>query len=59
MSNTIEKIELRNIDGKLILQKVSITNKLLINTENLNKGVYFLTAYFKNSSVNKKVVIKN
>jgi hypothetical protein len=58
-SNSIEKIELRSIDGRLILQEVTTSNKLLIHTENLNKGVYFITAYFKNSSVSKKVVIRN
>jgi hypothetical protein len=55
----IEKIELRNMEGRIILQEDSTSNKIVITAKNLNKGVYFLTAYFKNSSMSKKVVIRN
>lgn len=33
-NNTIEKIELRSMEGRLILQEAANSNKLLINTEN-------------------------
>lgn len=52
------KIEVFNLDGKLILSQPSTSLKTLLNLEKVKKGSYLLKATFKDKSIATKRFIK-
>ena len=56
-ANGLQKVEIRNIEGKLILTQNSASNSTKINVKGLKKGVYFIHVYTKNKTKVKKVTI--
>ena len=54
---TGSKIEILNLDGKLISSQVSNGNQFQLSLEGLNKGIYVLAIQNKDFSTTKKLII--
>ena len=55
-SQTIDKIEIYSVTGKLVLQ--TSTNLEEIDVSKLAKGIYILTVYANNSTITKKMIVQ-
>lgn len=55
-NTTVDKIEIYNVVGNLVLQTTSDTDKVYV--KDLSKGVYLLSIYSGKNKTNKKMIIK-
>lgn len=55
-ASKITKLELRAIDGKMLMTKTPNTMKTIVNINNLPNGIYFLSLSSERGVVNKKII---
>jgi hypothetical protein len=52
----IEKIEILDIAGRVIIDNVPLTSNNLINVSGLPEGAYFVRVFVDNQSITKKII---
>ncbi len=54
----IERVQLINIAGQVVLEETTVGNKTEINTSQFNSGMYFLKVFSSNRILTRKLVIE-
>lgn len=54
--NGVKKVKVYNVSGELVISKVFVDQKIVLNTSNLEKGIYFLQLY-ENSIIKTEKII--
>ena len=54
----IQKVELYDINGKLLFVEIHNSNKVKIDISSLEKGIYFLKLFAKEGILNSKIIKK-
>jgi len=54
--NGVKKVKVYNVSGELVINKVFVDQKIILNTSNLEKGIYFLQLH-ENSIIKTEKII--
>ncbi|MDD3526781.1 MAG: T9SS type A sorting domain-containing protein, partial [Bacteroidales bacterium] len=57
-TSVIEKVQLVNIAGQVVLEETTVGNKKEINTSHLDAGIYFIKVFSQNNVITRKLVIE-
>jgi len=56
-NKTIEDVEIYSLSGSLVLSKIINNNQVLLNTDNINSGVYFINIISDRKHYFQKIII--
>ena len=56
--SNIKKLQLINMDGRLISNRSSNNREVILDTQEYSRGIYILRIHFENKILNEKIILK-